>query len=68
MVVSICIVGASGLIGKRHLQHVTDEPRANLTAIVDPVALPTSSDVKRFDTLGAMLEVRSHSSCFHLVE
>ena len=32
---NIAIVGA-GLIGRRHIQHVRDEPQANLVAIVEP--------------------------------
>ncbi|GAA6052323.1 Oxidoreductase [Rhodotorula toruloides] len=36
MVVSLCIVGAPGLIGQRHTQHALDEPNVNLTCIVDP--------------------------------
>ncbi|GAA6056165.1 hypothetical protein JCM3770_004239 [Rhodotorula araucariae] len=36
MVVSLCIVGAPGLIGRRHTQHALDEPRCALTCIVDP--------------------------------
>ena len=34
--IKIAVVGGSGLIGKRHCQHVADSPRADLCAIVDP--------------------------------
>lgn len=34
--VSIAVVG-SGLIGKRHIQHVTDEPESHLVAIIEPL-------------------------------
>lgn len=34
--VRIAVVGGSGLIGKRHCQHVADNPRAIFCAIVDP--------------------------------
>ena len=34
--IKIAVVGGSGLIGKRHCQHVADNPRADFCAIVDP--------------------------------
>ncbi|GAA5862457.1 hypothetical protein JCM8547_002071 [Rhodosporidiobolus lusitaniae] len=36
MPISLCIVGAPGLIGKRWTQHAFDEPLVDLTCIVDP--------------------------------
>ncbi|GAA6000643.1 hypothetical protein JCM10207_004590 [Rhodosporidiobolus poonsookiae] len=36
MPISLCIVGAPGLIGKRWTQHALDEPLVDLTCIVDP--------------------------------
>jgi predicted dehydrogenase len=33
----IAVIGA-GLIGRRHIQHVLDEPQTNLVAIVEPTA------------------------------
>ncbi|GAA6038551.1 hypothetical protein JCM8097_004626 [Rhodosporidiobolus ruineniae] len=38
MPISLCIVGAPGLIGKRWTQHALDEPLVDLTCIVDPTA------------------------------
>lgn len=34
--ISIAVIGGGGLIGQRHCQHVVDNPRAQLCAIVDP--------------------------------
>ncbi|GAA5884852.1 hypothetical protein JCM6882_007123 [Rhodosporidiobolus microsporus] len=36
MPISLCIVGAPGLIGKRWTQHALDEPLVDLSCIVDP--------------------------------
>ncbi|KIW72521.1 hypothetical protein PV04_00706 [Phialophora macrospora] len=35
----IVVAGATGLIGKRHLQHVVDEPEAELAGIIDPAEI-----------------------------
>jgi hypothetical protein len=47
--IRIAVLGA-GLIGQRHIQHVKDEPKAELVAIVDPAleakALAESLGVK----------------------
>ncbi|KIX95965.1 uncharacterized protein Z520_08220 [Fonsecaea multimorphosa CBS 102226] len=58
--VKIVVAGASGLIGKRHLQHVVDEPEAELVAIIpvyhrDP------------DVLGLELANQHQRPCFRNV-
>lgn len=59
----VVIVGFSGLIGKRHTQHVERNPLTELVAVVDPS--PTASEVATslgihhvplFLTIGALLE------------
>ncbi|GAA5998199.1 Gfo/Idh/MocA family protein [Rhodotorula paludigena] len=62
MAVSICIVGAPGLIGKRHTQHALDEPRVDLTCIIDPT--PTGEQfaadkgLTLYKSVDEMLEAR----------
>lgn len=34
--VAIAVVGAAGLIGRRHVRHIREEPQAGLHSIVDP--------------------------------
>ncbi|KAJ7700339.1 hypothetical protein B0H17DRAFT_1195753 [Mycena rosella] len=55
----ICVVGASGLIGRRHTQHCLDEPLVSLACIVDPApageALAAAHGVPYFASLDAML-------------
>ncbi|KIW30449.1 uncharacterized protein PV07_06191 [Cladophialophora immunda] len=53
--VKIVVAGASGLIGKRHLQHVVEEPEAELVAIIDP------------DVVGSELASQHHCPCFRVV-
>ncbi|OAP62362.1 hypothetical protein AYL99_04565 [Fonsecaea erecta] len=53
--VKIVVAGASGLIGKRHLQHVVDEPEAELVAIIDP------------DVVGSELAIQHRCPCFQNV-
>jgi predicted dehydrogenase len=57
--VRLAVLGA-GLIGKRHIQYVLAEPRAELLAVVDPMPLgqqiAQESGVKWFPSFAAMIE------------
>ncbi|MBB4195063.1 putative dehydrogenase [Rhizobium aethiopicum] len=56
--VKLAVLGA-GLIGKRHIKHVLDEPTAELVAIVDPSpvgeAIASEVGVKWFSTFAEMV-------------
>lgn len=56
------VIGAAGLIGKRHTQHVLDEPETKLAGIVDPSAAgqayANEIGVQNFPSLDALLEAR----------
>lgn len=58
----ICVVGASGLIGVRHMQHCIDEPLVKLSCIVDPmpagVELAKKHNVPHFNTVDDMLTAK----------
>ncbi|SCV69808.1 BQ2448_1202 [Microbotryum intermedium] len=61
--VSICVVGAAGLIGSRHTQHCLDEEQVELSCIVDPTPawaeLSTQHDLKLFTSVTDMLAART---------
>lgn len=61
--VPVVVVGGSGLIGKRHCQHVEDNPDTNLIAIVDPSpaarAVAASFNVPVFSSIDHMLKATS---------
>ncbi|GAA5841569.1 hypothetical protein JCM9279_000690 [Rhodotorula babjevae] len=63
MVVSLCIVGAPGAIGRRHTQHALDEPRCSLTCIVDPTAagpaFAAERNLKLYPSVEDMLKARA---------
>lgn len=56
---NIAVVGA-GLIGRRHVQHVQDEPQTNLVAIVEPTSagaeLASSLGVPWYASVGDLLQ------------
>ncbi|BGP13344.1 hypothetical protein JCM10213_001469 [Rhodosporidiobolus nylandii] len=62
MPISLCIVGAPGLIGKRWTQHALDEPLVDLTCIVDPTpngaAFAKEHGLVLYRSVEAMLEAR----------
>ena len=57
--VKLAVLGA-GLIGRRHIQYVLDEPQAELLAVVDPMPLrqqiAQESRAKWFPSFAAMIE------------
>lgn len=57
--ISVSIVGAAGLIGRRHVQHVLDDAGFTLTSIVDPtpggVELAKELGVSYFADIAALL-------------
>lgn len=61
--VPICVVGAPGLIGVRHTEHVIWEKEAILACIVDPTpagpAFAAERGVPLFTSVKAMLEARA---------
>ena len=58
--VKVAVVGGSGLIGKRHCQHVAESPRADLCAIVDPgpaaVGIAALLDVPLYASVSDLLK------------
>ncbi len=58
--IKIAVVGGSGLIGKRHCQHVAESPRADLCAIVDPspaaTGIAVSLKVPLYTSIDALLK------------
>ena len=58
--VKIAVVGGSGLIGKRHCQHVAGNPRADFCAIVDPspaaAEIAASFNVFLYTSIDALLK------------
>ncbi|MBB3388091.1 putative dehydrogenase [Rhizobium sp. BK275] len=56
--VKLAVLGA-GLIGKRHIKHVMEEPAAELTAVVDPTpvgqAIASEAGVRWFPSLADMM-------------
>jgi predicted dehydrogenase len=61
--VRICVVGAPGLIGARHTQHVVDEKESTLACIVDPTsagpAFAKEYGVRCYTSVDALIEDRA---------
>ncbi|GAA6018902.1 hypothetical protein JCM11491_001720 [Sporobolomyces phaffii] len=66
MVTSICVIGGAGVIGRRHVQHCIDDPRVELSCIVDPTpagaAFARERGVPRYETLDQLLDERGRGS------
>ncbi|KAI5803689.1 hypothetical protein EDC01DRAFT_762596 [Geopyxis carbonaria] len=64
--VDIAVIGAAGLIGRRHVAHVLSEPAAALACIVDPTpagaALAAEHSVPHYPSVAALLAARDAGS------
>ncbi|KAI5818006.1 putative dehydrogenase [Pyronema omphalodes] len=61
---SVTVVGGAGLIGRRHVQHVLDEPSTILACLVDPTPagkdFAASLNVPIYSDLPSLLNARSN--------